>query len=197
VALIILGGVAEMLTVPSSKTGTSAPVLTTTPSLATPYVQVHYQTVGWFYSNSGDDLSDTSYNYTYLVLNVTITNYDYSQVNVMGSNGFSVLVDGNEYSSLDFNPTSMFNGSTTVNSIYSFHNSYSFNGLPNSATLLNTGSVNGIVTFQFGSPTVYPQQPQILNEPFTLRYSITYGNSFDAITGLGGSYARVVINQAG
>ena len=162
--------------------------------MTTPYVEVDYQTVGWFYSNSGDSLTDTSYNYTYLVLNVTVTNYGYSQVNVIGEFGFSALVNGNSYTSINPSYLYMYNGS--ISDFYDMQSVYSFNSeVPDPATLLNTGSVNGIVIFQFGSPTVYPPQPQILNEPFTLQYSVTYGDSFGAITGLSGPYAMVVINQ--
>jgi hypothetical protein len=200
VLLIVAGGIASLSTKTAKTTSpmitphaSSTPTPTPAPTIApASYVEVDYQTVGWFYGAS--ELSDLSYNYTYLVLNVTITNYGYSQVNVMGSIGFSVLINDNNYISLTSTPISLYNGS--ISSFYGMQSIFSFDSeLPNPATLLNTGSVNGIVIFQFGSPTVYPQQPQILNEPFTLQYSVTYGNGFGAITGLGGPYATVVINQ--
>ena len=185
---------APIFSTPNTSSITPAPIVAATPALTTSYVEVNYQTVGWFYSNSGDDLSDTSYNYTYLVLNVTVTNYGYSQVNVIGEFGFSVLVNGNNYTPPIVTPTGLYNGS--ISDFYGMQSVYSFNSeLPDPATLLNTGSVTGTITFQFGSPTVYPQQPQILNEPFTLQYSVTYGDSFGAITGLSGPYATVVVNQ--
>ena len=184
--------------IPNITSSTPAPI--TTPALTTSYVEVDYQIVGWFYSNSGDSLTDTSYNYTYLVLNVTVTNYGYSQVNVIGNMGFSVAVNSNDYTSMLSNPSvwggGVFNG--TISDFYGMQTAYTFSSeLPDPATLLNTGSVNGIVIFQLGSPTVYPPQPQILNEPFTLQYSVAYGDSLGATIGLSGPYATVVINQIG
>ncbi len=176
----------------ASSSSTSTP--TALPTLTLSYVELDYQTVGWFYSNSGDSLTDTNYNYTYLVLNVTVINHGYSQINVIGEFGFSVLVNGNNYTPPIVTPTGLYNGSTS--DFYGMKSVYSFNSaLPDPATLLNTGSVIGIVIFQFGSPTLYPPQSQILNSPFTLQYSVTYGDSFGAITGLSGPYATIVINQ--
>jgi hypothetical protein len=168
--------------------GLSAPTLTTT------YVEVNYRTVGWFYSESWG----SSYNYTYLVLNVAITNHGYSQVNVFGDNGFSVLIDNSEYlpSTLVH---SLHNSSGTyyVNYPYVGTTTERFNlgsSLPSSAKLLDTGSSAGIIVFKLGDPDVYPPQPQILNKPFTLKYSVTYGEHGFILTG---PYAKVVINQIG
>ena len=47
---------APTFTIPNITSSTPAPI--TTPASTTPYVEVDYQTVGWFYSNSGDSLSD-------------------------------------------------------------------------------------------------------------------------------------------
>ena len=129
------------------------------------------------------------------MLNVTVTNHNYSQVNVIGNNGFSVLINSNSYTSMFSNPSYVCNGS--ISDFYGMKSVYSFGGseLPSQATLLNTGSVNGLVAFQLGNPNVYPQQQQILNEPFTLQYSVTYGDSLGATIGLTGPYATVVINQ--
>ena len=66
--------------IPNITSSTPAPI--TTPALTTSYVEVDYQTVGWFYGTGNCMI--LGYNYTYLVLNVTITNHGYSQVNVMG-----------------------------------------------------------------------------------------------------------------
>ena len=132
---------APIFSTPNTSSITPAPI--TTPALTTPYVEVDYQTVGWFYSNSGDSLTDTSYNYTYLVLNVTVTNYGYSQVNVIGEFGFSALVNGNSYTSINPSYLYMYNGS--ISDFYDMQSVYSFNSeVPDPATLLNTGSVNGI-----------------------------------------------------
>ncbi|MGA2681346.1 MAG: AN1-type zinc finger domain-containing protein [Candidatus Bathyarchaeia archaeon] len=178
---------------PNTSSITPAPI--TTPALTTSYVEVDYQTVGWFYGTVGN-LLDSNYNYTYLVLNVTITNHGYSQVNVVGSNGFSVLINGNNYTSLISTPSSLYNGS--ISSFYGMQSSYSFDSeLPSQAILLDTGSVTGTITFQFGDPNVYPQQPQILNEPFVLYYLVSYGNSvplWERQVYQLGPYATVVIN---
>ena len=122
--------------------------------------------------DTGNSL-DLSYNYTFLVLNVTITNYGYSQVNVgefFGGAGFSVTVSNNNYPA-----NRMHNLLPSLNASGVSYSLWNFRSLPSQATLLNTGSVNGIVIFQLGDPNVYPPQPQILNEPFTLQYSVTYG----------------------
>ena len=215
VFLIVVGAIANYYIL--TKPNTTSPIVTIAPSTPTPtpaptitpasYVEVDYQTVGWFYGTN--EPPDYSYNYTYLVLNVTITNYGYSQVNVIGSDGFSVVVNSNTYQASFLSPSYLLYNVSNIDKVYNvfrggydfFQNTsyYSFYpplplpnpSLPDSATLLNTGSINGLVFFQFGSPTVYPQQPQILNEPFTLQYSVTYGN--DAT--LSEPKANVVINQ--
>ena len=173
---------------------TPAPIIATTPTPATSYVEVDYRTVGWFYGIPQFE----NYNYTYLVLNVTVTNHGYSQVNVIGNNGFSVAINSNDYTpmlSTIWN-NQLFNGTV---SDYGYQIPYSFSSdLPSQAILLDTGSVNGIVIFQLGSPNVYPQQPQILNEPFSLKYSVSYGDSVPLlerqIYDLG-PYAKVEVNQ--
>ena len=53
--------------------------------------------------------------------------------------------------------------------------------MPSQWTLLKNGSVSGLIVFQFGQANVSPPQPQILNQPFTLQYSV--------------AYATVVVNQ--
>lgn len=171
-----------------------------TPASTIPYVEVGYQTVGWFYSTMDESpLHSNDYNYTYLVLNVTITNYGYSQVNVIGVNGFSVLVNNDEYTPLISLSNSMYNGSAS--SFYNMQKSYSFTSkLPSEAILLDTGSVNGTVVFKFGNPNVYPQQSQILNKPFVLQYSVSYGDSvplWKRQVIQAGPYANVIVNQIG
>jgi hypothetical protein len=101
-------------------------------TLTEPYVEVNYQTVGWFYSTTEGTIYSNDYNYTYLVLDVTITNYGYSQVNVIGINGFSVLVNNDEYTPLLSLSDTMYNGSTS--SFYNMQKSYSFTSkLPSEA----------------------------------------------------------------
>lgn len=172
---------------PTAMSSTSTP--TAMPASTTSYVEVDYQTVGWFY---GTGLPDANYNYTYLVLNVTITNHGYSQVNAAGSNGLSVVINNNSYQPYPFDlywvQTAEPNANITGLEIFGFNFSPS---LPCPATLLDTGSINGLVIFQFGEPTIYPHPVQILNEPFTLQYSVTYGS--DATLSVPNS--TVIINQ--
>ena len=188
--------------IPNITSSTPAPI--TTPALTTSYVEVDYQIVGWFYGAGNgvsqgmqnSELPDPSYNYTYLVLNVTITNYGYSQVNAIGSDGFSAAINNNTYQPLLYSTSlSIWSALNNVNLSNNGSSSQLSDllslSLPNPATLLNTGIINGLVIFQFGNPNIYPQQPQILNEPFTLQYSVTYG----VFETLSGPCATVVINQ--
>ena len=59
--------------------GTS-PVITPVPSINQPYVEVDYKVVGWFWSKTPKGGFVSYYNYTRLVLNVTIINKGYSEV---------------------------------------------------------------------------------------------------------------------
>lgn len=177
----------ESTSTPSSiptLTPQSTPSSTSTPSTGSPYVEVDYSTIGWFYS-AIDEYS--GYNYTYLALNLTITNHGYSQVNPDSSNGFDVVVNSSTFQALFLSPFTMYNSSTINGEGYYFGDS----ALPYSATLLDTGSITGTVIFQFGDPNVYPAQPQILNEPFVLQYSVTYGTNIPYLP------ASVTINQTG
>lgn len=156
----------------------------------TPYVEVNYEVVGWFFGES------IGYNYTYLVLDVTITNYKCSEIYINGDYGFTVVVNNKIYKPAIESIVSRVYGFSEVSEFYQdkfriggwegrfLYSFYLYNdvGLPNQATLLDTGSVSGIIIFKFGDPTVIPQQPQILNKPFVLQYS---------------SKAKVVINQIG
>ena len=171
---------------------------TATPALTTSYVEVGYQTIGWFFNSISEY---QGYNYTYLILNVTITNHGYSQVNVFGDLGFSVIVNNDEYVSAN------------VYSLFSYYNSsgsgtyyvdYPWVGTSSDylnlgssfqgqVKLLDTGSVSGTIVFKFGDTNVYPQQPQILYKPFTLKYSVTYGKNGSPL--FGGPYATVIVNQ--
>jgi hypothetical protein len=190
----------------TSNPSSSSPLPSTpTPKItSTSYVEVNCQIVGWFYGTG--NLPDANYNYTYLVLNVTITNHGYSQVNTIGSYGFSVVVHGNTFQALYSTPLLSILNASNINEVnnvyqqnydfdshfyYSFYPSLFDPNLPNPATLLDTGSINGLVVFQFGSSTIYPQPAQILNEPFTLQYSVTYGNEAT----LSGPNATAAINQ--
>ncbi len=147
------------------------------------YVEVNYKTVGWFYSTNIN--SDTSYNYTYLVLNVTIINHHYSQVNIAGSNGFTTVINNKKYQPILYPPLFMYNGSRT-----SDHYTYP-STLPQTEILLDNANITGYVVFQFGDPTLHPNPAQIINEPFVLQYSVTYGNQTTSPN------ATVIINQSG
>lgn len=155
--------------------------------------------VGWFYSKSNSILDSTDYNYTYLVLNVTITNHGYSQVNIISDNGFSILVNNFEYSTFSYIRVWLYNGTKTT-STYPTLQGYSFEkDLPTQGVLLNNGVVSGIVIFQCGDPNVYPQQPQILNKPFKLQYSVSYGDDYPLYVRLVydlGPYAKVIIKES-
>ena len=173
------------------------------PLITTPYVQVDYETVGWFYSLPSSAIYSNEYNYTYLVLNVTIVNHGYSQVNIIRGCAFSVLINDKEYPVMIIGTGGRyFNGSKGV---LGSEKQYSFSpSLPNQAILLDGGSVNGIICFPFGDPKVIPQQPQILKVPFKLQYSVSYGDSIPLVNRVvlwtiygqtKGPYAKVVINQ--
>jgi len=179
----------------------STPYTSNTSPPTTAYVEVDYHLFGWFYGNgfigynsqTGNELPNPDYNYTYLLMNVTITNHGYSQVNVMGQNGFTVVINNCKFQTYSISASLLsiislsLTNSTSSIMFYDIFQSE----LPNPATLLNTGTVSGVVCFQFGDPTIYPHPAQILNEPFTLQYSVTYGNNAT----LSGPNARVVINQ--
>ena len=101
---------------------------------------------------------------------------------------FDVVINGNSVQGLPAYPLVMYNSSSTLFTVgFDFYDS----ALPYPATLLNTGSITGTVIFQFGNPNVYPAQPQILNEPFVLQYSVTYGSDIPYLP------ASVTINQTG
>jgi hypothetical protein len=157
---------------------------------------VNYETIGWFFNSISEY---QGYNYTYLILNVTITNHRYSQVNVFGDLGFSIIVNNEEYL-----PANVYSSFSCYNSSGIYYVDYPWVGttsdslnlgssLPNIAKLLDTGSVNGTIVFRFGDTTVYPQQPQILQNPFTLKYSVAYGKDGSVL--FGGPYATVEIDQ--
>ncbi|HML01918.1 MAG TPA: hypothetical protein VK487_00950 [Candidatus Bathyarchaeia archaeon] len=125
-----------------------------------PYVEVDYKTIGWFYGG-------INYNYTYLVLTLTITNHCYtSGVKVNGMWGFYVKIGNNVYN------TTLTSGGTMYNATNTFTGYYYTDSSP-AMTLLNTGAINATVVFQFGNPNVVPSPPQIWNQPFTLTYSDT------------------------
>jgi hypothetical protein len=145
-----------------------------------PFVAVDYNAVGWFYSINS--VQDTSYNYTYLVLNITITNHQYSEININQSNGFTVKIDDKEYKPSVAPPLFIFNG-TESSDYYSYPST-----LPYNTVLLDNESVNGYVVFEFGDSTLIP--PPIINVPFTLQYSVTFGNQTNSAP-----KATVVVNQ--
>jgi cytoskeletal protein RodZ len=170
---------------------TSAPTPTPAPTMTpTPYVEVDYTTVGWFFSSiTVNSYATGGYNYTYLVLNVNITNHGYDQVNVNDlsdsySGGFSVNVDNVMYYTCD----SVFGYNNSLQWAYGY--SYTTT-MPSTITLLNTGTYDATIVFQFGDPTIIPQPAQIWEQPFTLNYIVTHGS------GLIPPNAKVIINQVG
>lgn len=146
-------------TIPNTTTlPQSIPSSTSTPSTVNPYVEVDYTQVGWFYDAS------SGYNYTYLVLNVNITNHGYDQVNI------------NDFSSQQFGGFSVKAGNTIYYTSYGGHMTndsfqwslgYSYSTtMPYKITLLNTGTYGATIVFQFGDPTIIPNPAQIINVPF-------------------------------
>ncbi len=157
----------------------SNPSSTSTPLTGSPYVGVDYSTIGWFINNLD------SYNYTYLVLNVTITNHGYQQINTNGINGFDVVINNVKYSATAVYPVLDTESNNAINAYFMP------NQLP-SNTLLNTGSITGGIMFQFGNANDIPSPPQIVNVPFILQYTVTYGTNT-----LFPPNAKVIINQVG
>jgi len=142
-------------------------------SNSSPFIEVTYETVGWFY---GSDSENTGgYNYTYLVLNVTIANDGYSQVNP-DQGQFSVAISGNSYSAEGsiLGLPYIYNYSSQIFGYTAYE--LGLSDFP-SVTLLNGGVISGTIAFQFGNPNDVPQPPQIWNAPFSLTYSVTYGDS--------------------
>ncbi|MGA2522952.1 MAG: hypothetical protein ABSF65_02220 [Candidatus Bathyarchaeia archaeon] len=123
-------------TIPSTTTQPHlTPSSSSTSSAGSPYVEVDYSKVGWFFdglANSG------GYNYTYLVLNVNITNHGYNQVNINDLSsqqfgGFSVKIGNTIYY------TSY--GGNMVNDSYLWSLGYEYSTtMPYKITLLNTGT---------------------------------------------------------
>ncbi len=136
-------------------------------NVVTPHVEVDYKVVGWFYGST----NALSYNYTYLLLNVTIMNKGYSQVNP-SSSGFEVSINNRNYQAYFVIPIGLYNGST-----YPISFAYT-ESLPAGIKLRDGGNITGLIAFQFGDPSVIPQPQQIFNKTFTLEYSVTYGESF-------------------
>jgi len=107
-----------------------------------------------------------------------LTPYFYNTTNINNSFGLEYVYETFSYSSAippTLLPMPYYNIPTSI-------------CIPNQWTLLKNGSVSGLIVFQFGEVNVSPPQPQILNEPFTLQYSVTYGNEATLS-------ATVVINQ--
>jgi len=157
----------------------SATQIPQTPPSSGPYVELDYKKIGWFYSTNTKD--DLAYNYTYLVLSVNITNHQYSQVNLNGSNGFTVVINGNKYQPTPYPPLFLYNGSQTADH-------YTFPATLSETPLSENETLTGYVIFEFGNPTAKPSPAQIINRPFNLEYSVTYGNQTT-------SDAIVIINQ--
>jgi hypothetical protein len=122
---------------------------------SSPYVDVKYETVGWYYTYP---LSD---NQSCLVLNLTITNKGYTDGIViypdypLSLNGFGLNISNVVYppiSGVSISNSSVWLGYTDISAT-----------LP-SITILNNGNVTGTIIFEF------PKQQY--NQPFTLLCSI-------------------------
>lgn len=127
-----------------------------------PYVQVNYQTIGWYWDNGYVG------NSTWLLLKVTITNNGYSLVQGMYFIGdaFHVVVSNIVYSTSSV-PTPAYN---LYNDTYVTYNLCNDSGPQNitgtdlclsSAQIANEGILAGIIGFKFS--------PDIFNEPFALQ----------------------------
>jgi hypothetical protein len=114
-----------------------------------------------------------------LVINVTITDYGYSQVNPQAGD-FSVNINGKSYGEDlgDYYPM-------TTNNL-PFYVSFAERTSPwlwftysyPSPKLADTGSISGWIIFRFGDSSFIPVQPAIANVPFTFKCTITEGSSF-------------------
>jgi hypothetical protein len=137
-------------------------------SSTSPYVEVDYRTVGWFY----DSIVSYTQNCTYFLFNVTITNKGYSKAILTEPWDFSILINDVTYSAwgLGSVPTSLYNGTTTTEEIGTPPLNYSyttvedfapkFSAVP-SVSIANGSQISGIIAFQL---TTKPQT-------FTLGYS--------------------------
>ena len=170
-----------LIPIPTSTPIPSSTPIVSMPKLSSPYVEVDFETVGWFYANDYNN-NNAAYNYTYLVIFVSITNDGYAQV-PLDLAEFSVVINGVTYSNLDTVSNPFYNA-TAVSPKFDMFASimgeeYNF---PNSdwygTELGNTGSVNGTIVFQFGDPNLIPQPPQILNQSYSLSCTMMYGNEF-------------------
>jgi hypothetical protein len=133
---------------------TQIPQKSSTPK-ASPYVEVDYKTVGWYYIyNNGGSC---------LLLNLTITNKGYTGggIAVNAYSDFSVNV-----SNVVYNPIGM---ATIDNSSSMLGFTVISATLQDSVTLLNSGSETGSLIFSFAN--------QLYNNPFTLRCSMTEANN--------------------
>ena len=149
--------------------GTS-PVITPVPSISQPYVEVDYKVVGWFWSKTPKGGFVSDYNYTCLVLNVTIINKGYSEV-PLSSGSFELDTNGRTYSMIS-NPFLM--GPVYNNE---FKSGYWLNQKFTQTILLNAGKYSQIIWYVFGDPNFVPQPPKVWKTPFVLNYSVVYGES--------------------
>jgi len=148
----------------------TSPVITPAPSISQPFVEVDYKIVGWFWSKNPKASLSSDYNYTCLVLNVTIINKGYSEV-PLSSGSFELTTNGRTYSMIS-NP---FLISTVYNN--EFKSGYWLNQKFSHTILLNAGKESQTIWYVFGDPNFSPQPPKVWKTPFVLHYSVVFGNS--------------------
>jgi hypothetical protein len=139
-----------------------SPSPTPTPSSSERYVEVDYVTVGWFYATN--QIGSES-NYTYLVLNLTITNHGYPEADVSGLSGLEVKIDNDTYAPAK--------GGVMFNQAFPQGISH-VTGNP-VAALSNMQSISTMAVFQFS------KSPQIWNQPFVFLYDISSVSTIPAI----------------
>jgi hypothetical protein len=155
---IIIGILIGIVVVGAVVAGIALQIFQNPSSSTSPYVELDYKTVGWFF---GSTLLGGTYNHTYLILNVNIINHGYSSV-YWGS--LNVTINGQEYQAEYYCPT-LYN-STGINAIQ-----YDFSSLTLSIYYsLNDGqSAKGYVIFEF--VPVSSASSQIWKSQFTVGYS--------------------------
>jgi len=151
VAIIVLAGVLSQyrLTAPNAPTS--------------PYIEVDYRTVGWFY----DSYVKGTRNDTYFLLDITVINEGYSEQVLSSPRTFSLTANGMTYDAWESDqiPQHLYNG--TLQTVPSFANpsllrnfAIGFSALPD-VPITNGSQISGIVAFEL------PTKPQ----RFVLSYS--------------------------
>jgi hypothetical protein len=156
---IIVGIIIGLVIIGTIVAGIALQISQRLSSSNSPYVEVDYKTFGWFYGYNN--------NYTYLVLNVSIINHGYSQVNVQSislSGGFSVTINNAVFPQIYVAAVKTLETYTLITTTLS------------DVILLNTGETSGTIIFQFNA------SPKIYQEPFALSYVVTCGTNYQTAT---------------